>query len=165
MADERLAEARKVLSGVQLTDQNAQFLQSNSQSLAEAFKQLGLDPNNSAHRAMLPVVLADFQFGRRKKGRPAGKKHWHAARLLVLALDYEEVIAGNPNMSYSKAAAAIEKRAGYKCYTAVTIRQRLPAAKRQLALARAFIEPEKPVTATPAHIAPSGGLLGSLPKL
>jgi hypothetical protein len=136
MADERLAEARKVLLGVQLTDQNAQFLQSNSQSLAEAFKQLGLDPNNSADRAMLPVVLADLQFGRRKKGRPAGKKQWHAARLLVLALHYEEVIAGNPNMSYSKAAAA-----------------------------RAFIEPEKPVTATPAHIAPSGGLLGSLPKL
>lgn len=165
MADERLAEARKVLSGVQLTDQAAQFLQSNSQSLAEAFKQFGLDPNNSAHRAILTVVLADCVFGRRKKGRPAGTKQWHAARLHVLACDYEEVIADNPNMSYSKAAAAIQKRAGYKCYRAVTIRQRLPAAKRQLARARAFLEPEKPVTATPAHIAPSGGLLGSLPKL
>ena len=168
--EKRVAELREVLSGAALTDKLAQFLQSQSQILARDFEQFGLDPNNSAHRTMLLVVLADFVFGRRKRGRPPGKKQrheWHAAKLHLLGFHYEEAIANNPDMSYPKAAAAIKKRniPEFKHDTAMTIRQRIPGAKRQLAQARAFLKPEKSVTATPAHIEPSGGIRGSFPKM
>src|SRR5262249_50594645 len=100
----------------------------------DAFRYFGLNPQEPAHRDILLIVLADVVFGPRHRGRRRGSQSWDAKRLFLLGCDYDTVAANQPKMSNSEAAKKIKRLPRYKHDSETTIRQRLPAARRQLEL-------------------------------
>jgi hypothetical protein len=130
------------------------------QSLARAFEQFSLNPQQPNHRELLCIILADLLFGHRKVGRKKGRAPWHGGRLLEYALAYEKIRSKNPKISDSEAAKEIKRNGASRGATAETIRQQLPAARQLLNQMTQYLEPRPAVK--PIQIkarAPSGGWL------
>jgi hypothetical protein len=144
--------------GIEQVEESLRKATQRPQSFIEAFKQFGLDPQKVVHRELLCTILADVVFGRKKAGRKTGSASWHSARLLQLALKDETIRAEHPNISDAEAG---KKLAGPGA-TAEVIRQRLPAARKQLQQVRQFFGAPRSPPAKGTSAAPDGGLLGSV---
>jgi hypothetical protein len=130
-------------------------------AIAKAFEQFGLDPQKPNHLQLLCAILADVVFGHRKResGRKPGslsRNSWNKARLLLLALAYEKVRDKQPGISDIQAA----KRLSGHGQSDEVVRQRLPAARRYLALVKKYPALQEPQASSPAL--PRGAPLGLL---
>jgi hypothetical protein len=103
--------------------------------LADAFDYFGLDSKNPSHRDLLLFVLASEVFGKRPgRGRPRGSRTWDWDQLFDLGMAYFQVMARRPEISDREAATEIKGRAEYQHIEPDTIRQRLPEARKIIAL-------------------------------
>jgi hypothetical protein len=99
------------------------------QPIRRAAKFFHLDHKNPAHMALLLRILASVIFSYRKRGRPRRKKKWDDNRLCKLGAHRAALETPND----TQAAAEIKRLypAEYGHDSAMTIRQRLPAARRE----------------------------------
>ncbi len=110
--------------------------------IEEAAAHLGLDPEGAGDRETLLLVLADMVCAkeepkaRRTPGRRKGTAKWDMVKLSLLGLRYEHIKRRHPKMSDRQIAKEIRlahSSTDYKFDTEETIRQKLPAAKREFA--------------------------------
>jgi hypothetical protein len=109
------------------------------ETLAKAFKELGLEAGKPYHTELVCAALADVIFGRSKVGRKLGRVSagtWNSARLFVLARDYQKLLESNPNISDAKAAKQLAGRGA----TVEQVRRQLPKAREHLVQAMQYLQ-------------------------
>jgi hypothetical protein len=102
-------------------------------SLDRAAQFFGLDHTHPPDLFVLAILLAEDQFGERKRGRKPGNVVWDSNKYLQLGFKYVELKHEHPGESDTKLAVAIVKDPEFREYRGnpELIRQRLPEAKRQ----------------------------------
>jgi hypothetical protein len=102
-------------------------------ALVAAARFFKLDLAQNHNRQILLHVLADVLFGKRR-GRPKGSNSkWHRARRFLLVMIYEKAKTAFPEVSDAKIAKLISERGPFKGENPEQLRQRLIAARRELA--------------------------------
>jgi hypothetical protein len=110
--------------------ERAEIDQNSLTAAAQFFK---LDLALNYERTILLRILADVLFGKRR-GRPKGSNSkWYRGRRVSLAMIYERAKTAFPELSDTMIAKLMCERGPFKGENPEQIRQRLIAARRELA--------------------------------
>jgi hypothetical protein len=119
----------------------------NTNQLKAAANYFDLDLENGTECAVLLRVLADIAFNKKNPGRKKGSKSWPAARFFVLGYHENLLRQENPSLSGNERIAKKLKERypdQFRHDSLTTLRQRLPAARREYARAVRLFEPKPP---------------------
>jgi hypothetical protein len=121
----------------------ANLAQTKTKQLEAASNYFDIDLKDSTDCLVLLRVLADIAFSRKAPGRKRGSNVWTAAKLILLGAAYETAKTKNPGMSDLKIAGVIYETNRKQFGSRETVRQRLPAARRQYAKTLGLGTPKK----------------------